>query len=413
MPHNSAYLHALLVGCRDAGVTGLMADFLYVGYIERHARHVPREHQYAWSFALCVCGAAFSLLAALAFYLAPRCCHPRFTPHPVEPYRRYRHYRVAVGPDGCPHLYPYPGPYYPEVRKAWGEPSAVAEKRRECEKSRNGHVWFAPLGPAGHGGIAAGAGPGGGEAPPGYVREKDFSQSKRGPDAEAAHRQHRQHHHHHHHHSANTTATTIDTAGRVVPDVRRLQQQQRTGEDDGRQPLSTSTRTSTSSRAERTKRDRPPLPRLDRQRAGVLLRLELPTPIPARTAEQPRPSGHHPQRPAAERTAQGHAGEGPGSASSVHRPASHGGRGPTPEERLGGRLASPRPARPRGGPGVAIHPSLNPSHGVPAPAPAPAPTPGGGGREEVARDVAAMGPRSGAGEGGGQTERQKAVSLQP
>ena len=60
---------------------------------------------------------------------------------------------------------------------------------------------------------------------------------------------------------------------------------------------------------------------------------------------------------------------------------------------------------------MAIHPSLNPSHGVPAAAPAPAPAPGGGRREEVARDVAAVGPRSGAGEGGGQTEKQQAVSL--
>ena len=187
------------------GLVGLLADLLYVGYIERHALLLPREHVYAWSFALCVCGAIFSLLAALALCLTPRCCSPRFTSHVVEPYWTYRHYRVAVSPDGSAHYYPYPGPYYPDIKKVWGtghsghssgSGSAAVEKRRQFEKSRNGHVWFAPEGPAGDG-CGTGMGPDG-KAPPGYTRAREFVFKRPGAEAK----------HHKHHHSVITSDPT-------------------------------------------------------------------------------------------------------------------------------------------------------------------------------------------------------------
>ena len=169
------------------GATGLVADLLYVGYTERYAPPSPREHAYAWSFALCLAGALLSLLAALSLALAARCCWPRLAPRPPRPYWPYKHYRVAIDPDGYQHYFPYPGPYYGSVKQAWGPEqlqkhplqlqkhplhqhqqqqqqqekqqgwrggglggsggggSSAAEKRRAFEsKSRSCHVWFGP-----------------------------------------------------------------------------------------------------------------------------------------------------------------------------------------------------------------------------------------------------------------------------
>ncbi|KAK7113441.1 hypothetical protein V1264_012730 [Littorina saxatilis] len=82
------------------GLTSLLADLIYVGFIERHSDHAPKEIVYAWSFALSVAGSIFALFAAFILCLAARYCGPRFTSHLAKPYLPYRHFSVDVDKHG-------------------------------------------------------------------------------------------------------------------------------------------------------------------------------------------------------------------------------------------------------------------------------------------------------------------------
>ncbi|XP_076462009.1 uncharacterized protein LOC143294506 [Babylonia areolata] len=131
------------------GVAGLVSNLMFVGYTERHVRHAPLHHVYAWSFAMAVTGCLLSLLAALLLGVARALCSPRYTSQPAAPYWPYHHYSISVDSDGLPHYLPYPAPSpspspYPGIQMGIGavssSSSSASEKRKLFEQYRQGPV---------------------------------------------------------------------------------------------------------------------------------------------------------------------------------------------------------------------------------------------------------------------------------
>ncbi|KAL8596736.1 hypothetical protein ACOMHN_046353 [Nucella lapillus] len=132
------------------GLTGLMANLMFVGHTERYVPHGPRQWAYAWSFAMAVAGSLLALLSSLIFCMVKAICFPRYTSQCVEPYWPYNHCQVGLGPGGYPQYYPYPCLSFPGQGGSAAElelgvglglgPSSALQKRKLFEQYRHGRV---------------------------------------------------------------------------------------------------------------------------------------------------------------------------------------------------------------------------------------------------------------------------------